>query len=358
MKNQFIISESERQRILSLHESSTKKQYLNVLTEQEQFYKGSDGKVGKLVAPQILPAGATKITQQEYDTAIKTQTPVGDGGTTTTTTVKPGAVAETWLKYLNDKTYEYLKKDNKWFARRVGTTKEFDLSSNPKYKKTVENLNNKLNDGKATAGGEVKTATLGTAITPQGTKLMDELEKNPAAKSVIDALKKANFDFNQMKPEQLLPTIQKQFGDFLQQNPNTLPQIKTDIENLMKIKLPEITPATNVAVKNETLPGAPVYYPWIQDGKVNTEKLKQSIEDNSINKWLDELKKLTPELLTKVRQDLVSSGIPTNLTTTKGTGLYYNLNDLLKTAEKMVANAQPQGGTETLQEIPGAGQNF
>ena len=274
MKNQFIISESERQRILSLHESSTKKQYLNVLTEQEQFYKGSDGKVGKLVAPQILPAGATKITQQEYDTAIKTQTPVGDGGTTTTTTVKPGAVAETWLKYLNDKTYEYLKKDNKWFTRRVGTTKEFDLSSNPKYTKTVENLNKQFPDGKAPAGGEVKT------------------------------------------------------------------------------------PVTNVAVKNETLPGAPVYYPWIQDGKVNTEKLKQSIEDNSINKWLDELKKLTPELLTKVRQDLVSSGIPTNLTTTKGTGLYYNLNDLLKTAEKMVANAQPQGGTETLQEIPGAGQNF
>ena len=277
MKNQFIISESERQRILSLHESSTKKQYLNVLTEQlEQFYKGSDGKVGKLVGPQILPAGATKITQQEYDTAIKTQTPVGDGGTTTTTTVKPGAVAETWLKYLNDKTYEYLKKDNKWFARRVGTTKEFDLSSNPKYTKTVENLNKQFPDGKAPAGGEVKTAT----------------------------------------------------------------------------------PATNVAVKNETLPGAPVYYPWIQDGKVNPEKLKQSIEDNSIYKWMDELKKLAPEQLTKIRQDFSSSGILSNLTTTKGTGLTLAVNGILKDAEKMVANAQPQGGTETLQEIPGAGQKF
>ena len=272
MKNQFIIAESERQRILSLHESSTKKQYLNVLTEQEQFYKGSDGKVGKLVGPQILPAGATKITQQEYDTAIKTQTPVGDGGTTTT--VKPGAVADTWLKYLNDKTYEYLKKDNKWFTRRVGTTKEFDLSSNPKYTKTVENLNKQFPDGKAPAGGEVKT------------------------------------------------------------------------------------PATNVAVKNETLPGAPVYYPWIQDGKVNPEKLKQSIEDNSIYKWMDELKKLAPEQLTKIRQDFSSSGILSNLTTTKGTGLTLAVNGIIKDAEKMVANAQPQGGTETLKEIPGAGKYF
>lgn len=91
-----------------------------------------------------------------------------------------------------------------------------------------------------------------------------------------------------------------------------------------------------VQYKNEKLPDAPVYYPWIQDGKLNTEKLKQSIEDNSINKWLDELKKLTPEQLTKVRQDLKSSGIPTNLTTTKGTGLYYNLIELLKIAEKSI----------------------
>jgi hypothetical protein len=279
MKNQFIIAESERQRILSLHENSTKKQYLNVLTEQEQFYKGSDGKVGKLVGPlNTLPAGATKITQQEYDTAMKTQslTPGGDAGTTTTTTVKPVGAAETWLTLPKDKNYEYLKKDNKWFTRRKGTTKEFDLSSNPKYKASVDLLNKQFPDGKAPAGGEVKT----------------------------------------------------------------------------------VASATNVAVKNETLPGAPVYYPWIQDGKLNTEKLKQSIEDNSIYKWSDELKKLTPELLTKVRQDLASSGIPNNLTTTKGTGLFLALNDVLKTAEKMVAQANPQGGTETLKEIPGAGQNF
>lgn len=215
MRNIFNIDNDEKTRILSLHENSTKKQYLNLIVEQEQTTSG-------------------------------------------------GTTNDTWLKFPDDKMYEYLKKDNKWFARKIGTTKEFDLSSNPKYKKSVDKLNKQFPDGKSSVGAEVKTNT----------------------------------------------------------------------------------PATNVTVKNETLPGAPVYYPWIQDGKLNTEKLKQSIEDNSINKWLDELKKLTPELLTKVRQDLASSGIPTNLTTTKGTGLYYNLNDLLKTAEKMVANAQPQGGSQ------------
>ena len=252
----FNIDNDEKQRILSLHENSTRQQYLNLIVEQEKYYKGSDGKVGMLQSGQALPAGATEITKPDYDTAMKTQQKPDDvsvafekwynesmGLSTFKTLItnndsngimeilnynfkdKPDYITKfkellvakhptlkfneqpnsTWLKATGDKTYEYLKKDNKWFTRRVGTTKEFDLSSNPKYKVTVDRLNQQFPDGKAPAGGEVKTAT----------------------------------------------------------------------------------PATNVAVKNETLPGAPVYYPWIQDGKVNPEKLKQSIEDNSIYKWMD-----------------------------------------------------------------------
>ena len=75
MKKLYFLNEEESNRILNLHKDATKRQYLNVLTEQEQFYKGSDGKVGKLVGPYNLPQGATRITQQEYDTQIKTQTP-------------------------------------------------------------------------------------------------------------------------------------------------------------------------------------------------------------------------------------------------------------------------------------------
>ena len=261
MKNQFNISNEEKQRILSLHENSTKKQYLNLIIEQEQYYKGSDGKVNKLVGPQVLPAGATAITKQEYDTAIKTQTP--ENGTTTTTTVKPAAAAETWLKFPGDKNYEYLKKDNKWFTRKVGTTKEFDLSSNPKYKVTVDRLNKQFPDGKVPVGNA------------------------PVAGQV----------------------------------------------------------------KNETLAGAPVYYPWIQDGKVNTDKLKQSIEDNSIYTWGEELKKLTPEQLKKVREDWRSTGIKSDITTSKGVGLESAVFDVLNTSEKAISSnpantqgGQPQGG--------------
>jgi hypothetical protein len=102
----------------------------------------------------------------------------------------------------------------------------------------------------------------------------------------------------------------------------------------------------NVVVKNETLPGAPVYYPWIQDGKLNTEKLKQSIENKSIYTWGQELNKLTPEQLVKVREDFKTSGIPANLTTTKGTGLELAVNDVLNTADKMVAQKNINGNTQ------------
>lgn len=102
----------------------------------------------------------------------------------------------------------------------------------------------------------------------------------------------------------------------------------------------------NVVVKNETLSGAPVYYPWIQDGKLNTEKLKQSIENNSIYTWGQELNKLTPEQLAKVREDFKTSGISGDLTTTKGTGLELAVKDVLNTADKMVAQKNINGKTQ------------
>lgn len=106
------------------------------------------------------------------------------------------------------------------------------------------------------------------------------------------------------------------------------------------------TSAQTVEVKNETLPGAPVYYPWIQDGKLNTEKLKQSIENNSIYTWGQELNKLTPEQLAKVREDFKTSGISGDLTTTKGTGLELAVKDVLNTADKMVAQKNINGKTQ------------
>lgn len=204
------------------------------------------------------------------------------------------AASDGWLTYGNDKNYQYKKVGNDWVTKNLKTNKEYNLtqlSKNPKYaayKTSISNLEKTYPGGKPKVNANANSNVNGTG-------------------DVINTLPQKPLQTLDGKPVASSPTPLNTGG-------NTQP----------------------VQYKNEKLPDAPVYYPWIQDGKLNTEKLKQSIEDNSINKWLDELKKLTPEQLTKVRQDLKSSGIPTNLTTTKGTGLYYNLIELLKVAEKSI----------------------
>jgi len=69
-KNLFLISESERERILGMHKDATRKQYLS---EQTQYIKDASGKVSVLQGPQVAPQGSTVITQQEYETALKAQ---------------------------------------------------------------------------------------------------------------------------------------------------------------------------------------------------------------------------------------------------------------------------------------------
>lgn len=261
MRNRFNVDSDEKQRILLLHENSLKNNYLNLIVEQE------------------------------------------------------------WLTFPGDKNYTYQKQNNKWVAKNKAG-KVYDMS---KYPSSVAKLEKQFPGGKSSTNvsstaetptnATVKNETLGTAITPQGTKLMDELSKTQIGKSVIDNLTKANFDFNKMKPEQLIPTLQKYSKDMLDKNPNILPEVKSDLEKLLNIKLPEITPATNVTVKNETLPGAPVYYPWIQDGKVSFDKLKQTLKsDPNLQNWYSNLTKLNLEQIKKVEKDFLSNGFPQSST--------------------------------------------
>ncbi len=312
MKKLFTITESERERILGLHNDFRKKQYSDVISEQVsplnqplstgQFNVSANlPKIQSSATPEqkklidganswiesnkaSIPKTVAEITKFLNDQVtakkltpeslpyIKAALQSNSNGTLKFPDAELGGNPQQpaqgggqWLTFPGDKNYEYLKKDNKWFTRKKGTTKEFDLSSNPKYKGTVDKLNKQFPDGKTPAGGD---------------------------------------------------------------------QAKQ-----------------NVTVKNETLPGAPVYYPWIQDGKVNAEKLKQSVEDNSIYTWGEELKKLTPEQLAKVKEDFVSSGLNVdNLTTTKGTGLRLVVNDLFKQSEAIVAqNNQGDKGTQGTQ---------
>jgi hypothetical protein len=88
-KNLFLISESERERILGMHKDATRKQYLS---EQTQYIKDAAGKVSVLQGPQVAPQGSTVITQQEYETALKAQQLPANQPVASATTPAPAAV--------------------------------------------------------------------------------------------------------------------------------------------------------------------------------------------------------------------------------------------------------------------------
>ena len=127
MKSKFTLTESERNRILGLHKSAIKKEFL---IEQTQYIKDAAGKVSILQGPQVVPQGSTAITQQEYETALKTQNPPANQPvaapttatptTPTTATTPQSPTSET--KVLNDRDYTYKKEGDKYF---------FKLQTNP-----------------------------------------------------------------------------------------------------------------------------------------------------------------------------------------------------------------------------------
>ena len=85
MKKLYFLDEEEKNRILNLHESATKRQYLG---------------------EQAVTSGWSPD-------------PTGN------------------------KTWEYQFKNGKWFARKIGQTKEYDISANTKYANSVKILNDK-----------------------------------------------------------------------------------------------------------------------------------------------------------------------------------------------------------------------
>jgi len=92
MKQLYFLDEEEKNRILNLHESATKRQYLS-----EQ------------AAPSEWLPDPTK-----------------------------------------NPNWEYQFKDNSWFARKKGTTKEYNISQNKKYASSVNHLNTAYPNGKQT----------------------------------------------------------------------------------------------------------------------------------------------------------------------------------------------------------------
>lgn len=169
MRN-FKISDDERQSILRLHETSTKKQYLNVINEAD------------------TPPVANPTLKDVQNVLISLGHKVSNNG------VADGKLGPMTLNALMTA-----------------------LKSAPP------------------SGGQQQGQI------PGGVNVIDELMKIPEVKAIADKLKAANIDLSKMKPEEILPKVQELAGDILKANPNLINTVKTQIETLMKIKLPDLT---------------------------------------------------------------------------------------------------------------------
>jgi peptidoglycan hydrolase-like protein with peptidoglycan-binding domain len=171
MRNTFNLTQEERSRILNLHETSTKNQYLDVINEQVTPF---DHK-GKMIEIQ-------NILKTKGYTVSKDGNPDGKFGPL-----------------------------------------------------TYSALTAALQGSSASSGGEIKTPV----------DVLSELMKNPEVKAIAEKLKAAGVDLTKMQPAEILPKVQELAADVLKASPNLINTVKTQIESLMNIKLPELTNATN-----------------------------------------------------------------------------------------------------------------
>ena len=187
MRN-FKISDDERQSILRLHETSTKKQYLNVINEAD------------------TPPVANPTLKDVQNLLISLGHKVSNNG------VADGKLGPMTLNAL------------------MTALKSSSSSVTPK-------------DGQI----------------PGSVNVIDELMKIPEVKAIADKLKAANIDLSKMTPEQILPKVQELAGDILKANPNLINTVKTQIETLMKIKLPDLTaPIANAGGQAEDADSIPI----------------------------------------------------------------------------------------------------
>lgn len=83
-KNLFVINENERSRILNMHETATKNNYVFEQEEPVQYYKDQTGKVIKLTGFKSPPLGSEPATAAEYTAQNPTVTVTPPQGQPTT----------------------------------------------------------------------------------------------------------------------------------------------------------------------------------------------------------------------------------------------------------------------------------
>jgi hypothetical protein len=214
MKKLYFLDEEEKNRILNLHESATKRQYLSeqtTTTSSDDIQKTmKDLGVDQQVINQVnsipnLTAGGKRIDQTLQDLGISQDiankiksslnTPAGTtttapAGTTTTapagtTTTTPAST--TWSPDpTGNKTWEYQFKDGKWFARKIGQTREYDISSNEKYASSVKKLNDKYPEAiKPVTTTNTNTTPVNTVVGDPNSEAIKKTAEANASTNVV-----------------------------------------------------------------------------------------------------------------------------------------------------------------------------
>lgn len=132
-KNLFVISESEKERILGMHKQSTQKQYLS----EQMYYRGQDGKVGIVKPPMVAPAGSTPISKEVYDTESKVTAPATPAPATPAPATPAPVSNNMGLIELHDSDYDYKKDGEKYYFKiktNAKTPSVKQLLSQGKYK--------------------------------------------------------------------------------------------------------------------------------------------------------------------------------------------------------------------------------
>jgi len=210
-KNIFLITEEEKRRILGLHEAATKRAYLLEETQST-------------VTTATTP-GTTATTPGT------TATTPGTTATTPATTATSKFGVDYKYNYPNDKSYVYGYKDGKWYAKSVANNNEFDLSTNPKWKSSIDNLNKQF-------ASQIKAP----AVSPIGTSSSPAPEVKLAAtplnqmqvQSNAPEVKLAATPLNQMQVQSKASNQQLATGQAV--TAQTDPQVSADLKSASEIK--------------------------------------------------------------------------------------------------------------------------
>lgn len=253
MRN-FKISDEERQSILRLHESSTKKQYVNLITEAFDF-----GTSMKEIQTKLKEKGYTISKSGEPDgkfgpltfsalTAALAGAPSGGGSGEGGGTGNVSEILNTIKTNIPDvggivdiitKSPDLTKITPQDILTKMQEVGADILSKNPTLINTVKTELEKLG---------IKVPGIGDV--GQIIQIVNTIKNIPGAGPIIDIITKQGVDLTKMTPPDILTKMQEMGGEILKTNPDVLKTVKDTIEKTFKIQLPDLTTTPILSANN------------------------------------------------------------------------------------------------------------